>query len=572
MRGLSDSIASPNRKPMTATIARDIAATLKACGLEHFFMLTGGDQPLWIALRDAGIRMLVARSEASAVYMADGYARATGGPAVAYGQAGPGAANVAAALADAWWAQSPVIALTGANATTTMHVNEYQSIDQHTMFAPVTKWNGNVAHSAQAASLTRKAVQLAVSGTPGPTHLDIPKDFFGLPSPGLPPAAVRPLPRAVVDAFDASTLGPIVEALTRAQRPAILVGEGVRTAGAWDDLAAVSNEAGLPIFATMGGKPAVLSAHPNFVGIVGRYSSITANALLAEADCVLALGTRLGGLATNGYRIPAPEATLLQIDRDPVAFANPYFPRVCLLADLRSTLRALARAMRETPASQTTAWLERCRSAARDWQTRLLAQTEAARGGRALSPLTVIEALRRYASEITLVADTGYMAAWTGVLFPVERHDAYFRATGSLGWALPAALGVQLARREKVVCVIGDGGVGYHLADIETAVRYRLPVVILILNNDCLAFEYHEQKYRWNGNVIAEANDFTRVDYARAAEALGAVGRRVATLDALRAALETAMRTEVPFVLDVAVDKEAFPPVTNFDAHLKRSL
>jgi acetolactate synthase-1/2/3 large subunit len=557
---------------MTATIARDIAATLKGCGLAHFFMLTGGDQPLWIALRDAGIRMLVARSEASAVYMADGFARASGGPAVAYGQAGPGAANVAAALADPWWAQSPVIALTGANATTAMHVNEYQSIDQHTMFGPVTKWNGNVAHAAQAASLTRKAVQLAISGTPGPTHLDIPKDFFGLPSPGLPIATMRPLPRETVDPIDGATVVPFVEALTRAQRPALLVGEGVRTARAGDEVAALAAAAGLPLFATMGGKPAVPNAHPNFVGIVGRYSSVTANALLAEADCVLALGTRLGGLATNGYRIPSPETKLLQIDRDPAAFANPYFPELCLRADLRAATLALANAMRISPTSQATAWLKRCRSAAGEWQTRLSEQTEAARGRKVLSPLTVLEELRHYASEITLVADTGYMAAWTGVLFPVERPDAFFRATGSLGWALPAALGVQLARQEKVVCIIGDGGVGYHLADIETAVRYRLPVVIIILNNDCLAFEYHEQKYRWNGNIVAEVNDFTRVDYGRAAEGLGAIGRRVETPHALHGALKEAMRSLEPFVLDVAVDKEAFPPVTNFDAHLKRPL
>ena len=524
---------------MANLIAGDVAATLKACGIEHFFMLTGGDQALWIALRDAGIRSIVARSEASAVYMADGYARASGKPVVAYGQAGPGAANAAAAMADPFWAQSPVVALCGTTATGAMHVNEYQSIDQLSMFGPVTKWNGNVANASQAAALTRKAIQLAVSGTPGPTHLDIPKDFFALPSPGLPDGALRPLPVERPQGCDAADLVPVAEALAAAKRPAILVGDGMRSAGAWKELSALASAAGIPVFSTMGGKPVVPSEHPNFIGIVGRYSSVIANALLAEADCVLALGTRLGGLATNGYTIPAPTAKILQIDSDPTAFASPYFPEICVRADLRAAAAVLEKTVRAQPAAAE--WLERCRSAVGAWRKELAEQTAGARLGKSLSPLTVLESLRRYAKETTMVADTGYMAAWTGVLYPVERPDAFFRATGSLGWALPASLGVQLARKEKVVCITGDGGIGYHLADIETAVRYKLPAVIVVLNNDCLAFEYHEQKYRWNGNVVAEVNDFTRVNYAKVAEALGAVGWRVETADALDAALARAM-------------------------------
>lgn len=164
------------------------------------------------------------------------------------------------------------------------------------------------------------------------------------------------------------------------------------------------------------------------------------------------------------------------------------------------------------------------------------------------------------------------MAAWTGVLYPIARYDSFFRAIGSLGWALPASLGVQMARQEKVVCITGDGGIGYHLADIETAVRYQLPVVILVMNNSALAFEYHEQKYRWNGNVVAEANDFGKIDFAMAATALGAQGAKVNNREELSAALARAMKSSIPFVIDVTIDKEAFPPVTNFDAVMERRL
>jgi len=553
-----------------AILAQELARVLHDAHVENFFMLTGGDQPLWIALRDQGIRMVVGRSEASAVYMADGFARASRRVGITYGQAGPGAANVAAALADAFWAQSPVVALTGATASHAVHANEYQALDQLSMFTPVTKWNGAAGTAQDAPRLLRHALHTALTANCGPTHLDVPKNFFAqtiAPDPhgGKVLNTVQQAPtlqdRACTDAL---------AALSQAVRPMILVGEGVRFAQAHAALAAFSEAAQLPMVATMGGKPTVLSAHPNFCGVVGRYASVEANRLLAQADCVIAVGTRLGGLATNGYTIPAPETVVIQIDTDAAAFANPYFPALCLHADAGAALRVLTQTIPVRADWHT--WLTCCQKHAHAWRTRLEARIASDANAPILTPLTVLAALRRYARDITLVADTGYMAAWTGVIFPVERTDCFFRAVGSLGWALPAALGVQIARPEKVVCIIGDGGVGYHFTDVETAVRYQLPVLILIFNNSALAFEYHEQKYRHNGNVVAQANNFTQVDYAAAARALGAEGYRIETREQLQNALATGMATDRPCVLDIVIDREAFPPVTNFESVFTREL
>ncbi|GGI25899.1 MULTISPECIES: thiamine pyrophosphate-binding protein [Bradyrhizobium] len=558
---------------MTNNVATDITAALKHAGVENFFLLTGGDQPLWIALRDAGIRMVVARSEASAVYMADGYARASGRVAPAYGQAGPGAANVAAALADAVWAQSPVFALTGATATQALHMNEYQDLDQHVIFQPVTKWNGAVAAPEMTGSLVSQALHIAATPTCGPTHLDVPKNFFALP--GDPQTANR-LERSYSNAASkvralGTEVATALDLLKRAERPVLFVGEGVRLAGAWAELALLSDLAGIPIVATAGGKPAILTSHPNFCGIVGRYSSVSANKLVAEADCALALGTRLGGLATNGYTLPSRKATVIQIDHDPASLINTYAPRLGVRADIKIFLTDLLDLVKQQNLRTSSAWLDRCRRDTDKWTANHREQLAASGGNTALSPLSVLDELSRYGSEITLVADTGYMAAWTGVLFPTLRYDAFFRAVGSLGWALPASLGVQIARSEKVVCITGDGGAGYHLADVETAVRYRLPVVIIVMNNSALAFEYHE-KYRWKGNVVAEANDFGRVDFAAAGIALGARGARATNREEFVAAMAVAMKASNPFVIDVVIDKEAFPPVTNFDAVMERKL
>jgi acetolactate synthase-1/2/3 large subunit len=184
----------------------------------------------------------------------------------------------------------------------------------------------------------------------------------------------------------------------------------------------------------------------------------------------------------------------------------------------------------------------------------------------------VIAVLAKFNREITVVADTGYMAAWTGVLYPTARPHSYFRATGSLGWALPASLGVQLTRPEKVVCVTGDGGIGYHLAEIETAVRLRLPVIVVTFNNGGLMFEYHEQKYRHQGRVIPEANDFSNADYSTVARGLGAEGQRVRTRAEFERAFKVALESHQPTVIDVIVDREAFPPVTNFEKTLGRTI
>ncbi len=294
-----------------------------------------------------------------------------------------------------------------------MHVNEYQSLNQFAMFAPVTKWNGNVAHTAQAAMLTRHAVQIATTGTPGPTHLDIPKDMFGQTSTGRGGAIGNPWPSAVPVPADQAQVDAMIATLRKAERPLLLVGDGVRSAGAWDELAAFATAAGIPVVATMGGKPAIASEHPNFVGIIGRYSSIAANALTAQADCVLALGTRLGGLATNGWLIPSPQATVLQIDRDAGALINPYCPTLGVIADIRLALGDLCTALDGAVVGTDRNWLVHCQATAAQWRATLVAQTRAVDEATPLSPLTVLSALLPYAHDSTLVADTGYMAAWT---------------------------------------------------------------------------------------------------------------------------------------------------------------
>lgn len=557
---------------MKKTVAEALVDRLIAIGTEYFFLLTGGDQPLWIAMHDAGIKMILARSEFSSVYMADGYARASGRPGFTYGQSGPGAANVAAALADPFWAQSPVVALTGATATSSMYKGEYQALDQMPLFAPLTKWSGFATSPESVPDLFSIAINQAMAGSRGPVHLDIPRDYFGREIE-LDTPKIKGFGGASLVPPDDGTVRVVVENILAAKKPVILVGDGVVQARAEKALQTFAEALGIPVATTMGGKTSFPGDHPLNLGITGRYSAKVANDLVEDSDCVLVVGSRLGGLATNGYTVPNREAKILQIDTDPEVFDVTYPATVRLVADARLSLEALCRETKGRALGEDAVlWATMARQKIHAWRDEVKEATDRAANNPSLSPLEVITVLATYNREITIVADTGYMAAWTGVLYPTARPRSYFRAIGSLGWALPASLGVQLARSEKVVCVTGDGGIGYHLADIETAVRLRLSVIVVILNNGGLIFEYHEQKYRHQGRVIPEANDFTDANYSAVARALGAEGVRVQTRPEFERAFKVALESNRPTVIDVIVDREAFPPVTNFEKTLKRTI
>jgi len=557
---------------MKETVSECIVKRLSSFGTEYFFLLTGGDQPLWIALHDAGIKMVLTRSEFSAVYMADGYARASGRPGITYGQAGPGAANVAAALADPFWAQSPVVAVTGATASGSMCKWEYQSIDQMPMFSTVTKWSSFAASPEQAPQLVSIALNQAMAGSHGPVHIDIPKDYFGRKIE-LSESEVTGLKTPTSPCPDSGEIREILDHFLEAEKPAILIGEGVIRAEAESALLKFVETLNVPVATTMGGKTGFPGDHPLNMGVIGRYSSKVANDLMSESDCIIAIGTRLGGLATNGYTIPNRKAKILQIDIDPNIFNVTYSAEIMLVSDARLALEVLLNEVEgRSLGSDASEWSNSVRKKIERWRSEVKKAIKDSAQGSLLSPFEIIDVLSEYNRDITIVADTGYMAAWTGVLYPTVKPGSYFRAIGSLGWALPASLGVQIARPEKVVCITGDGGFGYHLADIETAVRMQLPVVVVILNNGGLMFEYHEQKYRHQGRVISEANDLSDADYSAVARALGAEGVRVNTRPEFEKSFKKALESDRQTVIDVIVDREAFPPVTNFEGHIERKL
>jgi acetolactate synthase-1/2/3 large subunit len=565
----------------TPTVARAVASELHALGIDHLFLMTGRDNSLWIALEEVGIRQVLARSEGAAVYMADAYARVTGGPSFTYGAYGPGAANVAGALAEPFWSSSPVVALVSAMRRTERFRREYQELDQVPLFASVTKWGAEASDRKHVPRLVREAVRRAVSGTPGPVYLGIPGDIFEeelpdyqAPANGREPAGL-PLTRPAPSTADAEA---VVRALTTASRPVILAGTGVHQSGAYRALRRVAERLAIPVATSSGGKGAIADTHELALGTVGRYSRKYANAAVREADAILAIGTSLGGLVTDSYKLVSPDAFLVHVTVDPEVIGLNFPPSLGIVADAGTfldTILVAAERMEALPPASSSAYLAALAEAKAAWQQQRssLAALDGNDGG-PMRPEAIMAALdEQLPADAIVVADTGYSAAWAGALIDVKEAGRNFlRADGSLGWAFPASLGAQMAAPgRQVVCVTGDGGIGYHLSDIETALRHDLPVTVVILNNGTLAFEEHVQDLLY-GHVVPEVDRFVDVDYAEVARAFGANGFRVSNAADFRAALAAGLERRGPTIIDAMIDRQALGPVTRYDRVREREL
>lgn len=572
MSGLDESSGeAPREGP--ANTAGAIAQALSFHGVDRVFLMTGGDLSLWRALRDAGIQMCLARSEAGSVVMADAYARATGRTAVVYGQWGPGAANVAGALADAWWAGSPVLALTSTVPTTSEQRFEYQELDQPPMFAPVTKWQARINRPDRAAEMVTQALRIAEAGPSGPVHIDVPADLIRSPLDDAP-ESLAPAPMRTEPQPGGDVIAELSDRLRAARAPVILAGGGVLAGGSARDLVAFAEASGVPVATTMGGKGAINENHPLSIGVAGRYSRRVANEVVAEADVVLALGTDLGGMASDTYTLPSPDAEVLQVDLDASRMGRTRAVALAVVADAGSVCRALAIAGREGATGDHRDWAEAVETRVDEW-SRTFAEVAARPAEGHVRTEAVVSILRQVAGEAdVIVADTGFTGAWAGALFPVHTPGRTFlRAAGTLGWAFPAVLGAQLARPDaRAFALVGDGGMGYNVGDIETAVRLGIPAITIVLNNACLGYEYVAYEIGFGGDVVDEVCDFGDVDFAAVATAFGAFGARVTSADEFRTALLAAVAQDRPAVLDVVVSKTRFAPVTTFDPFVARDL
>jgi acetolactate synthase-1/2/3 large subunit len=368
----------------------------------------------------------------------------------------------------------------------------------------------------------------------------------------LPPFRPEPEPASVAAAL---------EALASAERPVIVAGNGVTIAGAGPELVALAERLQIPVATSLNAKPVIRDDHPLALGVPGTYSRVCANQVIGEADLVFFVGTRTGGMLTHFWTVPPVGIRTIQLDINPEELGRNYPNEVSLLADAKVGLRRLLEASRAGPVRST--WLERAQGLVAEWRTEfeLLA-------GSAQVPLRPERICREIGEFLpddgVLVSDTGHSGMWTAQAVALRPTQRYIRAAGSLGWGLPAALGVKCALPDKPVLLFsGDGGFFYHLAELETAARYGINAVLMVNDNQSMNQEIRPFNAAYGGKQHEgfEMWQFApEVDFVKTAEGLGCLARRVERPDDIRPALEWAFAANRPVVLDVRSDINVVAP------------
>jgi acetolactate synthase-1/2/3 large subunit len=331
-----------------------------------------------------------------------------------------------------------------------------------------------------------------------------------------------------------------------AARPVIVAGGGVSLSGAEAEVLQLAERLSIPVATSLNGKGSIPEEHPLNLGIAGTYACGCTNRLLQEADLVLFIGSNTGDQVTNNWTAPALTVPTIQLNIEPGELGRNYPAAVGLAGDARETLRQLlsllpARAGRTPWAAESA---ERVRKSRAEWLPLLASTAVPIRTERLCHEITA-----RLPEDAILVSDTGHAAIWTGSLIRLTRPgQRYLRAAGSLGWALPAALGAKCAAPDRpVLCFIGDGGFWYHFAELETALRYGIRTVTVINNNQCFS--------QCSPNL-----KFYDVNFARVAREMGCLGIRVDRPEELAGALQEALAARVPAVIDVVTDPACRPP------------
>ncbi|MBU3686776.1 MAG: thiamine pyrophosphate-binding protein [Mycobacterium sp.] len=540
-----------------------LARALAQAGVTDVFALHGGHlDAFWTACPRYGLRLVDTRHEAAAGHAADGYARTTGRLGVVVVTSGPGFANGFAALPNAMSDGVPMLMVASAPPLRELETNEMQGgFDQVAAAAPVTKWAHRIVTTERIPDLLALAVRKALSGRPGPVFLEIPIDVLvtAVDEASLPPAG----PALIADrpAPSPHAVRAAVDLLRRADRPAIVVGGGALWSGCGAELAAFADRSGIPVFANNRAL-GVLPAGHRCNGWAIDSLSLLAMTGQPVPDVVLLLGARLGLLTggRSGSLIPAG-AALIQVDLDGAEIGRLRPVDVPILADCREALHALCAVDADWP--DRAGWLAQA-TGAHALVEQLFGASPDTVDGR-LHPFHAgREALLGAGPGAVLVLDGGEAPLWAGMSVPAVAPHRVLNLgyMGFLGVGQGFALGAQIAEpHRRVLQVTGDGAYGFHIAELDTMVRHRLPVVTVVLNNACWGMSIHGQEavYGTGNDVIVRLAD---TDYHEVARAFGGYGERVTELAEVRPAVQRAFDSGLPGCVNVAVAASVVHPMT----------
>ncbi|HTO11402.1 MAG TPA: thiamine pyrophosphate-binding protein [Candidatus Binatia bacterium] len=542
---------------------RAVVELLKAEGVRYVFGIVGSTflDVLDTLYDDKALEYVNVRHEQAAAFMADGLARVTGLPGACLVTSGPGATNLLTGVAAAYVAHSPVVSLVGGVDRAHQHKDAFQDYDLVGMFKPVTKLALTVNKPERIVEGLRAALRAAMSGRRGPVLVEIPRDVLSETvdaatlDGGDGGRAMRPLPPHPEAIREAATR------LGTAQRPLIIAGGGITWAEGNDVLVRLAEQYGIPIITAYGRNDAVPSAHPLYVGPLGRAGSPEAAGICKRADVLLVIGSRLGHFTTHfDNRYIQPGATIVQIDVDSRDIGRYYPVAVGIQADAREACVALLDALgKHGVGPAPAAWRAEADTLRAQRHARLA--TDARLATLPLKPQRVYAELRRALAADTIVAlDAGAAPAYGYDRLEFARPRTFLTPLdlGGLGFAFPVALGAKLGRPQAPVLAIhGDGGFLMNAQELETAVRHRINVVTLVMNNNCWGSEKAYQKHFYDGRYIG--CDIGNPRYDAYARLFGAEGYYVEHPDQIGDTMRAAFACGKPAIVEIPIDPDEFP-------------
>ena len=527
-------------------------------GVELLYGYPGGAiMPFYDALTSyPTLHHVLVRHEQAAAHAADGYARATGKVGVCVATSGPGATNLVTGLATAFMDSTPIVAITGQVARPFIGRDAFQETDVIGVTQPVTKHNFLVRRLEDLADIVHEAFHLARSGRPGPVLIDVPKDVqfsktLYRPAPSVSSlahfrATQAPQPSAIAIAQAAQLIGI-------AQRPVIMAGHGVILSHACDELQMFAEKVNIPVITTLLGLSCIPDTHPLTLGMPGMHGPAHVNRAIGICDLIIGVGLRFDDRVTGKVSEFAPNARIIHIDIDASEMHKVKVATVPIVADAKTALSALTSAVKP---GDHSAWIGEIHS----WMERdneRLQRIE--REQSHPDPISILEAIRAETNgEAIIVTDVGQNQMWTARHYLWTRPNSHITSggLGTMGFALPASMGVKMGVPDATVWVVaGDGGIQMNIQELATLRQQGIAVKVAIMNNGYLGMVRQWQQFFHSRNY--SETPITGPDYVKLADAYGLKGMRITKREDVAAAIHTAMETEGTVIIDFVIEPES---------------
>ena len=535
---------------MKMTGARMVVEALAIEGVKCVYGIPGGSViPLYDALYDAPFAHILMRHEQAAAHAADGYARASGKPGVCICTSGPGFTNILTGLATAFMDSVPLVAISGQVATHLIGTDAFQESDTFGSSLPAVKHSFLVRSVDELPAALKGAFEIAVSGRPGPVLVDLPVDIQKAEGEFVYPEHPLFGDGRLKTRTDLSRADEAADLLGNAERPVILAGGGILSSGASDFLLRLAEKCAIPVATTLMGKGAFPEDHPLSLGMAGMHGTPWANLALSEADVLFAVGTRFSDRTTGRLDCFAKDAAVIHGDIDEAEFDKIVPCRVHLLGDAKAILGTVAEKLGKCVRDEWTATVER-------WKEEYPLSDP---GSADFVPSSVLEAVRAAAKgRWPVVADVGQNQMWTALFYKTNEPGTFLTSggLGTMGYALPAAMGASLARnRTPVLCFAGDGGFLMNCQELESCARYGIPVKIFVLNNSALGMVRQWQELFWNERYSG-TTPLSPCRFAALAEALGVPGHTCMSMVELEGLLPDMLAAPGPALVDCRIPRE----------------